>query len=364
MSASSLIALLSTLFVIVFTVVMVGVSVVVSLLSVLLPIGLMVWVFSQIQTTPIAVAPEGPPIVKRTVCRGCGAPKVKRTLSAYVYCDYCGELCDWDFRAALADRRSKQPGPAYEQILARTRTALDAARTAGDAVAYETVQKQIWEAFAAACPAALSPRIGDARYRERWIAFSAAHTTAAELDPACKATFDAQQAATRALQWDRSNPFQPRAVTSTFWPLVDAVNANQKAWAQIAEDRGLLDRHPDHPTADLLRRMGTSAFVQGWVPFLTKADADLLLESTGLSGEYVRVEPKPVRDGKCPACAAPLEVVDGAKRVLCHACGHLAGVGGGSLPCHGCGAPIELPASGALFACPNCEAELRMMAWT
>lgn len=366
MDAGAWVGLAVTLFTVLVTLVVVLFTVVVSLVSAILPFVLMWWLFTQLGAMNLSVpmTPVGPVMVKRTVCRGCGAPKIKRVLSAYVYCDYCGELADWDFRAALADKRSKQPGPAYVALLRERGPAIAAAKVANDAVAYEAVQRELWETYAKVCPAALSPRIGDEAYRKRWVAFSAAHFTAAELDPMCQATFDAQSAATNAIVWDRSDPFSPRVVPSTFWPLLDAVTANQKAWMQIAADRGLLEMHPDHPTEDLLLRMGTSAFVQGWMPFLKKAEQDEMLARTGLGGEYVRPEEKPVRNGKCPCCNAPLEVVEGAKRVVCLACGHLAGVGAASLPCHGCGAAVELPANGALFKCGQCDAELRMMAWT
>jgi predicted RNA-binding Zn-ribbon protein involved in translation (DUF1610 family) len=341
-------------------------AMVVVVASVAMPILLMRRLQSQMGEVRITMPPrsDGPTLVKRTTCRFCGSPKVTRSLSAYVYCDYCGELIDWDFQAALADRRSKLPGPAYEQLLARMRPRLEAARSAKDAKAYEAVQVEIWEAYAKACPAALSPRIGDAAWRKRWIAYTAAHTTACDLDPDCKALFDVQSAATAALQWDRSDLFSPKAVPHTFWPLLDAVSRYQRACASRSTAAGLLERHPDRPTEEMLVRIGTSAFAQGWIPFLSKADADALLDKTGLSGEYVKPEPMALKSGPCPSCAAPLQVVEGAHRVLCEACGHLAGVDGSSLPCHGCGTKVQLPSSGSLFKCPSCDAELRMMRWS
>jgi hypothetical protein len=365
MDAGLVMSLVITLVTLVFTLVILVFTVLVTLLSALAPFLFLWWVVTQMGQLnfQVPVTPPGPIMVKRTVCKGCGAPKIKRVLSAYVYCDYCGELADWDFRAALADKRSKQPGPAYVQMLRERGPAIEAAKLANDAVAYEAVQRELWETYAKVCPASLSPRIGDANYRKRWVAYTSAHFTAAELDPMCQATFAAQTAATNAIQWDRSDPFSPRAVPATFFPLLDAVTANQKAWMKIAAERGLLDLHPDHPTEDLLLRMGTSAFVQGWMPFLGKADQDEMLARTGLGGEYVRAEEKPVRNGKCPSCNAGLEVVEGAKRVVCMACGHLAGVGAASLPCHGCGSSVDLPAGSQLFKCGQCDAELRMMAW-
>src|SRR5437868_3347779 len=41
--------------------------------------------------------------VKRVNCSQCGAPKTLPSATAYLYCDYCGALMDYDFRIANAD---------------------------------------------------------------------------------------------------------------------------------------------------------------------------------------------------------------------------------------------------------------------
>jgi LSD1 subclass zinc finger protein len=310
---------------------------------------------------PAPTAPQAR-YVKRGTCRSCGSPKVKPSQSAYVYCDFCGELMDWDFRAAMSDRRSKAPGPAYEGLLAQLRPQIEAARASGDKAAYEAVQLKLWAKYAELCPAALSPRIGDARYRDRYVRYAAAQQTAIDLDPTCKAAFDGQQVATAGLVWDRSNPFQPKAEPASFHRLVDAVLAYQKAAAAHTEACGVLALHPDRPPAEILPRIGASALVQGWMPYIAKADADRLLETCGLTGEYVAFTPIEEVHGKCDGCAAPLDVPKGAKRVLCHHCGAYSVLAGGHFPCHGCGAPIDVPDSGAAFSCQACGAHLSRLA--
>lgn len=360
----------------VVVVIIVVFSLLATVLSLLIPIGIAVYVMRQIQAgnfvvvSPMSVA--GPPqpratdptFVKRTTCRSCGSPQVRPSKAAYVYCEYCGELMDWDFQAAISDKRSKLPGPAYEALLRQLGPELASARQRQDAVAYEAVQKRVFDAYAKAAPAGLSPRIGDERYRDAIVSFMARSQTVADFDPACQATFSAQNAATQALVWDRSNPFSPRAEPASFHRLLDAVMAHQRQVVSTYEEKGLLETHPDRPTADLMVRMGLSAMCQGWIPFLPPAEVDAMLAKTGLKDEYGKVEPPVLKSGPCPSCAAPLEVVEGSKRVLCHHCGHLAAVGGGTLPCHGCGTKVTIPADTRMFRCPSCDAELRRMAWS
>ncbi len=311
-----------------------------------------------------AVSPPTPPapqFVKRTRCRSCGAPKVQRSLYAYVYCDFCGLLVDWDFQACLADKRSRLPGPTYEALLRSLGPKLSAAKAVNDRDAYRAAQLTLWDAYATACPAALPPRVGDPAFRKRLVAWQAASQTDLDFDPGVAAAFERQNAAVATLAWDRRNPFKPVIQPGSFDVLLDAVLGLQQTSTDQLEAGGWLERHPDHPTAELFRHIGISALVQGWIPFFQDGETDRILQKTGLKGEYDQVTAQKLVSGPCPSCGAALEVVEGAKRVLCVACGHLAGVGSGSLACHGCGAMVQLPEQGSLFACPHCEAELRMM---
>ena len=46
------------------------------------------------------LAPPGPGFVKRCSCVTCGAPKKLPSVTAYVYCEYCASLADYDLRRA------------------------------------------------------------------------------------------------------------------------------------------------------------------------------------------------------------------------------------------------------------------------
>ena len=57
------------------------------------------------------LAPPQPGFVKRCTCVVCGAPKKLPTVTAYVYCDYCASLIDYDLRRA--GEGDTAPDPAY-----------------------------------------------------------------------------------------------------------------------------------------------------------------------------------------------------------------------------------------------------------
>jgi Zn finger protein HypA/HybF involved in hydrogenase expression len=70
--------------------------------------------------------------VKRCRCTVCGAPKKLTSVTAYVYCDYCGSLADFDLHRACEG--STLPGPEYRSLVNGVQPQLKAARAAGDAV--------------------------------------------------------------------------------------------------------------------------------------------------------------------------------------------------------------------------------------
>lgn len=65
--------------------------------------------------------------IKQVSCSVCGAPKMKESLTAYIYCDFCGQYIDLDFRKAITTKGSKMPGPEYQQLCLAVAADVDAA---------------------------------------------------------------------------------------------------------------------------------------------------------------------------------------------------------------------------------------------
>jgi len=303
-------------------------------------------------------------LVKRTRCHVCGAPKVARTPTAYVYCDFCAAFIDWDFQRAVSDPRSKLPGPLYEALLAEVGPELRAALKEPHRERYRSLQKQIFGAYVEACPAACPPRVKDPVYREAYVSYEADLAVARDVDPEVRrlsAELDVQTRRLAGLPTDP--PGKMRVESASFWRLFEAYAAQTRAVFELVEREQLLTQHPDRPPLELLQRQGFSALVQGWLPFLAPADAEALLDRTGLRGEYVAAPTPTTERRHCGGCGGELSVVEGARKVLCDHCGKVMDVARGELPCTGCGAPVCVPFETSLFACPYCATELRAMRW-
>lgn len=265
------------------------------------------------------------PRVLRVACGTCGAPRTRPSPSAYVYCDHCGALVDYDFAVALAQGIAA-PGSVYEALRAELAPALDAARTRGDVDGFRELQHRLFDAFVEATPASTPVRTRDPEYRARYVAWLAEAATVAAFDDAARALEAAMGVATSQLAF-ASVDGKPRVAPEPFRALADSVFAYEARRDALFEP-AVYALHPDGASRALQRRIGNSLFAQGWLPYLGEADAQALLARTELAREYDELPPPATRALPCHRCGGPLDIVEGAKRVVCEHCGRLVDVVG------------------------------------
>lgn len=272
----------------------------------------------------IVDGPGAKPRFLRATCSTCGAPRTRPSPTAYVYCDACGGLVDYDFAMV---REVQQPGPAYERLHAQLAPELAAARERADQDAYRAVQRRLYDAWLEACPNAAPVRIKDPAYRAAFVAAGAEARVVADFDDEARAREAAMHAAIGQLQF-LSVAGKIRVPTERFHALAAAYFDYEACCDQLFALRGVYALHPDGASRELQRRIGYSAFVQGWLAMLDEADAAALIARTGLAREYVSADPPATRPATCSQCNAPLVIVDGARRIVCEHCGRLVDVVG------------------------------------
>ena len=287
-------------------------------------------------------------------CPSCGAAKSRPSATAYVYCDFCGSLADYDFTKACEQPKS-MPGPVYEKLSAKLKPQCEKALQANDRGNYLELQTELFEAYVKACPNAVPVRVGDAVFRKAFVAHSAECCTVIAFDEEYKKISDAMTLATAALQWTH-NDGVTRVTHKSFKAVLDTVIASQER-AYSDELHGQYTPHPDGAHADLLKRIGYSGFVQGWLPYLHEATAKLLLERTGLKQEFLSVETHPSAILNCGHCKNSIPVFPGAKQCVCEQCGHKLVVEQG-LNCDGCGSHLAIDADVSNFPCPQCQRKI------
>ena len=112
--------------------------------------------------------------IKRVSCSQCGAPKSLPSTTAYIYCDYCGALIDYDFRIANADTNAGLTNTVFHRLIAPLQASLEQARARGDQETYRTLHRQVFSQWLQECPMAASPRAKtDPAFREQMVAYLA-----------------------------------------------------------------------------------------------------------------------------------------------------------------------------------------------
>jgi hypothetical protein len=299
---------------------------------------------------------------KRCTCRTCGGPKRLPSPSAYLYCDYCGALADYDFRKACDS--TALPGPAYVNLANSMRATTDAAKAAGDQAAYREAQRRLFEAYVTECPQAVSHRVGDAKYRAGLVNYMAETAVVNDFDPAFSALAAEVIEKVKVLQW--KGGLQDRKVAGPSFRVMADVLKKQLARAnELSSSPTLRDMDPDRAAKEVRDHMSSSTFCQGWLPFLEADDAKWLISDWGLDAEYTKLEvPTDGENWHCGRCGGDVVVLPGAKVVVCDHCGNSLDVGGGQSPCRGCGGLITFPVGLSQIDCPYCKTATERIGWT
>jgi hypothetical protein len=200
--------------------------------------------------------------VKRCQCTNCGAPKKLPSTNAYVYCDYCGSLADYDLHRAC--ETDTMPGPEYTRLVNGLQPQLKAARAAGDSGQYRDLQRQVFAAWVENVPKAVSHRAkGDDTYRERLIAYLAECGVDRAFDPEATRLEQEMTQRVAALRWTGSLTDRQVAADS-FWPMTDTLARQIEVHDTLSTKTGTSDLDPDKAPF-IQSKLAWSMFCQGWL---------------------------------------------------------------------------------------------------
>ncbi len=301
--------------------------------------------------------------VKKTTCHNCGGAKTLAPKTAYVYCDFCGSLTDYDFQKACENPQSMMPGPAYEAMVRETNADAQLARETKDKDKFYEIQSRLFDRWIELCPNAVSPRAKkDPEYRKALVEYMAKTAVINEFDPEYQAFAAQVKEKVIGIKWIGMYP-KMTAEGATFWPMYDVVKAQLAHSFYILREAGVLDLHPDQAPESLQQRMTWSMFCQGWLPTLAPEDSEKMIADAGLKGEYSKLEPVETTLRHCGGCGGELHMVKGAKTMLCEDCGTRIDVGDPEVNCVNCAGMISFPVGKNRLQCPFCKAEAQRMAW-
>lgn len=297
--------------------------------------------------------------IKRVNCSQCGAPKSLPSTTAYIYCDYCGALMDYDFRIANANTNAGLTNTVFHRIVAEVQGPLAQAKAQGDREAYRQLYRRVFTEWIRECPAAVSPRAkNDLTFREQLIAYLAECLITKDLDPR-QAPLDARMEILVASLQRIPMPGGAWRVAGGFWEYANLFKQQMELAYALMHEMGVDKLDPDKAPTGVPLRMEYSSFCQGWLPHLSPADGEQLVKLYGLDGVYDAVKSLQTNSAQCGGCGAELHTLPGAGRVVCESCGYVIDVGSQAVPCAGCGAHLSLPVSANHVLCPYCGTDTR-----
>ena len=314
-------------------------------------VGSMTWVRQVLAI----LAPPQPGFVKRCSCEVCGAPKKLPTVTAYVYCDYCASLIDYDLRRACEG--DTRPGPAYAAPVNATQAAARQAVAAGDRDTYRDLQRQVYEAYTANVPMAVSHRAkNDPGYRAAYVNFMAEFALARAFDPAAQGLEATMKQRVMGIRYSGAM-MSPTVAPDSFWPVVDTLEKQLDNSRALYRSARLAEIDPDH-AEHLTGKFAWSGFCQGWLGMLPADAAERLLDRAGLKNEYVPIQAEDGQPRHCGGCGGEFSGLPGAKAIICDGCGRTMDLASAEIPCASCGATMTLPAGADGVACPFCQSQV------
>ena len=297
--------------------------------------------------------------IKRINCSQCGAPKSLPSTTAYLYCDYCGSLMDYDFRIANANTNAGLTNTVFHRIIALVQVPLAQAKARGDKETYRQLYRQVFSQWIQECPMAVSPRAkNDAAFRDQLVIYFAESAVVKEFDPR-QESMNANMNVLAASLQRIPTPGGAWLAAGPFWEYAELFERQMEMTYTLMHELGVDAMDPDKAPEGVAIRMEYSTFCQAWLPHLSPADGDRLLKLYGLNAEYDEVKPLQTDRHQCGACGSEINTLPGAKQVVCESCGFTIDVESQAMPCRKCGALLSFPISADHLLCPYCSTDNR-----
>lgn len=293
--------------------------------------------------------------VKQVDCARCGAPKQLPTKTAYVYCDHCGALTDYDFRVGNFDTNAALSNQVYGYLVGSIQATLDICSATGDRERYRALIRPVFTEWVRQCPYANSPRTtSDPEFFERTIHYLTEAMVCRDFDKTIQALGRQLTAATQTLR-RIPRPDGDFYISDGIWQVADVYKQQMDRSYQLLQESGVLSLDPEEAPVSVWLRMEYSYFCQNWLPKIPPADVDRFLDFFHLRGEYSQIKIADAETKKCGGCGDELRTVPGAQAVVCESCGRKLDIAGGDVPCQRCGAPLAFPVKTSSIACPYCQ---------
>ncbi|MEO8703223.1 MAG: hypothetical protein ABI867_24465 [Kofleriaceae bacterium] len=298
------------------------------------------------------------PMVRKARCPMCGSAKATPTRTAYIYCDYCGQLMDLDIEKYRA--QAPVPSAEYQALDDKLAPRIEAAKATRNRTELTSLYRQLKELWVRDMATMFSPRINDPEFRAQMIEYLAFQSIVTDLSPKLAPLAEQLSEANAGMELvERGGRYVIEA--KTLWPIIEAQRAAADVY--LAELTAFPDAvaDPDDTPPAVSKQLGASTYVGGFMTMVDDATAKELLQRTGLEAAYEHVPDPELHKVFCGHCGANHESPTGARRVLCEYCGKHADIGTAA-SCHSCNSKLVIGLGQTQATCAHCTAEVRLVA--
>ncbi len=299
---------------------------------------------------------ESEMLIRSSHCPGCGSPKINISKTPYIYCDYCANLIDWDYRIAfkLSSKLSKSKQKKYQEIVNQINEELKKVTQKKNIAEYEKLIKKQTEVYIEYYPGMYTPRIKDKDYKNRYIDFTIKMMISFTFDKELKKIEKEQNAWHKNIQWFESGG-KYVAESISFRKLYKIFCKLTKKSNEKFNNSGLFDLYPEKIEKNIWDRIRISEFLQAWIPYLSDEDKEYALSDSGLKGDYHEYKKIISSIRHCGSCGNKLKVPNGAVKTICDNCGRIIDVAAPEINCPSCSSPISFPVEKVQVQCPACD---------
>lgn len=276
-------------------------------------------------------------------------------------CDFCGGFTDIDFAVGIETwNENAMTTFGYQARKIALTAAMQQSVARGDRQENARLQREFWDMYYKTFPAYLPPTIDDDTKYQLYLDVCVTSSVENSFDPKWQNYGMEQQRLQSLVTFGNLNG-KNVAETESFFRLAEFfISITKEGMSSFYEDERFAIMNELLPMPVHLK-MKTSMFVQAWLPYLSDADADRLLEMLGFSNDYEDIEQPNGSTIDCGHCNFQLFAPEGSLRVFCEHCRRTTPVRSRFF-CSSCGSPNDIPNDPAKSAnCSNCGIANRLI---
>lgn len=276
-------------------------------------------------------------------------------------CDFCGGFTDIDFAVGIETwNENAMTTFGYQARKIALTAAMQQSVARGDRQENARLQREFWDMYYKTFPAYLPPTIDDDTKYQLYLDVCVTSSVESSFDPKWQNYGMEQQRLQSLVTFGNLNG-KNVAETESFFRLAEFfISITKEGMSSFYEDERFAIMNELLPMPVHLK-MKTSMFVQAWLPYLSDADAERLLEMLGFSNDYEDIKQPNGSTIDCGHCNFQLFAPEGSLRVFCEHCRRTTPVRSRFF-CSSCGSPNDIPNDPAKSAnCSNCGIANRLI---